>query len=100
MDKKNIRVFVTILLLVGLFGFFFFMRYSGELKSTNEDGGLPPGIIMIVVMLLIVGVGAYMRSKQSGASGMSNARRILDERYARGEISDTEYRTKVDDLKR
>ena len=57
--------------------------------------------ILILVGLLIVGyVGVRLAQSRGFSSlpGFSSARRILDERYARGEIDEEEYRRLRDEL--
>jgi putative membrane protein len=50
------------------------------------------GVIAVIVWLLI-------RASHSGASGSNPARRILDERYARGEIDTDDYEARLEKLR-
>jgi putative membrane protein len=56
--------------------------------------------VLIVVGLLVLGYLAVRLAQSGGFSGRpdsrSVARRILDERYARGEIDDEEYQRRRD----
>ena len=60
--------------------------------------------VLIVVGLVILGYVAVRLVQGRQVSGLtgsdagSAARRILDERYARGEIDDEEYRRRSDEL--
>jgi putative membrane protein len=58
--------------------------------------------VLIVAGLLVIGYVAVRLAQgmppSSRRSGPSPARRILDERYARGEIDDEEYRRRRDAL--
>ena len=60
--------------------------------------------VLIVVGVLIIGYVAVRMAQGRQLSGLtgsdpgSAARRILDERYARGEIDDEEYRRRSDEL--
>lgn len=52
--------------------------------------------LLVLIGVLLLGYLAYRlvadRSGGQRTSGLTSARRILDERYARGEIDDQEYR--------
>lgn len=57
------------------------------------------GLVVLVVVLVRLLIGRAERS-DARPSGHSRAREVLDERYARGEIDDTEYderRRRLDD---
>lgn len=58
--------------------------------------------LLVSIGVLLLGYLAYRliadRSADRPASGVSPARRILDERYARGEIDDQEYRRRRGEL--
>lgn len=58
--------------------------------------------VLILVGLLVLGyVAVAVGRRRSGGSDVgpgSSARRILDERYARGEIDDEEYRNRKAEL--
>lgn len=60
------------------------------------------GLIWILVLgLLIVGVLAVVRERPGqnvGSGANSEARRVLDERYARGEIDRDEYLRRREDI--
>jgi len=62
-------------------------------------------IAIVVIGLILLGVVAFQLIRIAGrhvsqdhGSGVSNARRILDERYARGEIDHEEYQKRVEGL--
>lgn len=60
--------------------------------------------VLIVIGLLIVAsaVGLWMRSRPSiglGPDDTDSARRILDERFARGEIDEDEYHRRREQLR-
>lgn len=49
-------------------------------------------VIVLLVAMLARGSGGRTRTPPSGGTGQTRAREILDERYARGELTDEEYR--------
>jgi putative membrane protein len=60
--------------------------------------------IVVLIGLLVLGFGAWRLAQgaggsRTGADAGSSARRILDERYARGEIDDEEYRRRRDAMR-
>ncbi|MGB3829390.1 MAG: SHOCT domain-containing protein [Ornithinimicrobium sp.] len=57
--------------------------------------------LVLVVVLLLRGRGSPPNHNAGGASGpgSSRARELLDERYARGEVSDEEYEDKRKNLR-
>ena len=61
------------------------------------------GISLVVVVLVRVLGGGVNRSGYAGLGGRppgpGQARRILDERYARGELSTEEYREHLQELR-
>lgn len=66
-------------------------------------------IVMLIFFALIIGLGIYIYRRPFGhvhgnghesARHSSNARAILDERFARGEIDVEEYNLRRDALKR
>lgn len=61
--------------------------------------------VLVLIGLVLLGYLAYRltQNRRPGtdtapAAGPSSARQILDERYARGEIDDEEYRKRRDEL--
>ena len=58
-----------------------------------------PFFALIWVGLIVVGVYFFVRYLKDRDDGGSRARSILDERYARGELSSEEYRERVDHLR-
>lgn len=58
--------------------------------------------LLVVIGVLLFGYLAYRlvvdRRGGGPTGGVSSARRILDERYARGEIDDDEYRRRRGEL--
>jgi len=49
------------------------------------------GLVVLVVVLVRLLSGRGQRPNGASLPGRSRAREVLDERYARGEIDDTEY---------
>lgn len=49
------------------------------------------GLVVLMVVLVRLLSGRDRRSDEVHRSGRSRAREVLDERYTRGEIDDTEY---------
>jgi putative membrane protein len=64
----------------------------------HMDGWWAWGMLMMAAWVVLIGAGIWWvaRSLPSGRSG--HARDILDERYARGEITSEEYRERVEQL--
>lgn len=61
------------------------------------------GLATLLVVAARVAIGGWRPAEPadvgaSGALGRSEARRLLDERYARGELSTDEYRERVQTL--
>lgn len=58
--------------------------------------------LLVLIGIVLLGYLAYLLVRHGRwgqpAGGASSARRILDERYARGEIDDQEYRQRRDEL--
>ncbi|MDQ4092988.1 MAG: SHOCT domain-containing protein [Actinomycetota bacterium] len=57
--------------------------------------------VLVLIGLLLLGYVAYRLAQGRGTSSpadSSSARHILDERYARGEIDDEEYRRRRAEL--
>lgn len=68
------------------------------------DGGMMMGWMLIWPLLVLVGLALLgyvaFRLARGGTAGRSSpARRILDERYARGEIDEDEYQRRRDGLR-
>jgi putative membrane protein len=58
-----------------------------------------PLLVLVGVVLLLVG-GVVWLARRPGQSGqLDPARRILDERFARGEIDEDDYRRRRDTLR-
>lgn len=57
-------------------------------------------VLLIVVAVRAIGGGAYRRDARGGTSSQerSRARQVLDERYARGDLSTEEYRERLREL--
>lgn len=51
--------------------------------------------LLIIGALLVLGVSAVRRFSEPRVSPGSNARRILEERFARGEIDEDEFRSRL-----
>ena len=56
------------------------------------------GFVFLVVWLVRTTTGAGGGARGQGEDPLASARRILAERYARGELSTEEYRERVDQL--
>jgi putative membrane protein len=59
------------------------------------------GTLMMLTWVAIVAVAAWLvlRARDGGRTTPGTARQILDERYARGDISTEEYRERLDQLR-
>ena len=59
--------------------------------------------VLMLAGLILLGYVAYRlvqgRSEGGSSAGPSSARQILDERYARGEIDEEEYRRRREELR-
>jgi len=62
-------------------------------------GGPVMWVLWIIVIVMIVWLGQWVIRRRANA-GTSDARGILEERYARGDIGRDEYLRKLADLKR
>ncbi len=54
----------------------------------------------VIIGLVVWAVNTFAGRDARGGNGASSARRILDERFARGEIDEEEYRRRRDELER
>jgi putative membrane protein len=69
------------------------------------DGSMPaliwvwPVFVLVGLGLLIYVLVRVVAGGRSSSDGGERARRILDERYARGEIDDEEYRRRRAELR-
>ncbi|TFD52331.1 SHOCT domain-containing protein [Cryobacterium sp. Hh11] len=79
----------------------------------NMAWGWPVGLLMLVAVILLViwivralaggtdrGVSRGGSSAGRGQSGRSQARQILDDRFAKGELNESEYRERLKVLDR
>jgi len=55
-------------------------------------------ILAGLVVLIVFAVRAFSRGPRGRAGGQVSARQVLDERYARGETNDEEYRRRRQSL--
>ena len=60
------------------------------------------GLVVLIIVIVRIAAGGVTRSEGSGVSNlgpgttaMSTPRQILDERYARGELTTEEYRERI-----
>ena len=72
--------------------------------NAGWGGWLLMGSMMVVFWGLLIAVGVALfrgirREGPAGSSGPASAQRILDERFARGEIDADDYRTRSQLLK-
>ncbi len=56
-------------------------------------------LILVVIILLIMRPDLFRPLERTDSRRISTAEEILKERYARGEISTEEYKSKLNDLK-
>jgi putative membrane protein len=71
-------------------------------NSGDWDHGWALWPLMWVFWIALVTLGVWLvmrRTRPSEERGLDSARRILAERYARGEISSEEYRERLDQLR-
>lgn len=54
----------------------------------------------VIIGLVVWAVNSFAGRDARGGNGPPSARRILDERFARGEIDEEEYRRRRDELER
>jgi putative membrane protein len=68
----------------------------------NGQGWIWMTLSWVIVVALVVWVVARLspRDGTKGRGGTGDARRILDERFARGEIDEDEYRRRRTELER
>ena len=57
------------------------------------------GIVLVVIVLLILRTDLLRLPERSHSRRVSTAEEILKERYARGELSTEEYKSKLNDLR-
>lgn len=57
------------------------------------------GPLMMVIWVVVVAAAVYWVAKALRSPQRDPARRILDERYARGELSTEEYRERLETLR-
>lgn len=79
------------------------MGYDGYgYRMMGYGGGwiMMIGVLIIIVLAVVALVHYFPRTRQTNIdSSQSNAINILDERYAKGEINDEEYRKKKVEMK-
>lgn len=70
------------------------MRMNGWMMNGWMMGWFWVWPVLVLIGLLLLGYAVYSLTQgtETSGSGRSTARQILDERYARGEIDDQEYR--------
>ncbi|HZQ99086.1 MAG TPA: SHOCT domain-containing protein [Chloroflexota bacterium] len=69
------------------------------LYGTGWHGFIPFFPLMPLVWLLVVGLIVFVVARRwQGPSGLGQAREILAERLARGDISPSEYRERLEAL--
>lgn len=81
--------------------------HDGHMGGRGHMGGWGSGWMWLwgaLVVVACVAIAAFVvwliaRDRGATGTGQSRARQILDERYARGEISTEEYRERVDQLR-
>ena len=79
------------------------MEYGGYGYRMMRYGGgwiMMIGILLIIVVAVFALIRYFPSTRQTDIkSSQSNAINILDERYAKGEITDEEYRKKKVEMK-
>jgi putative membrane protein len=53
-------------------------------------------VLMLIVLALLVGATAWLLTRRRESPAARSARQILDERLARGDITEDEYRRRCD----
>lgn len=65
--------------------------------------GMFGGMLLFWVILIVLAVfavrGLFQTNHAAGSSQPLSARQILEQRYARGEINQDQYRSMLDDIK-
>jgi putative membrane protein len=69
---------------------------------TESDWGHHWWPLWLLFWAALIGIGAWLivRRRPRGGDPLDRAHEILAERFARGELSGDEYRTRVDELRR
>ena len=73
-----------------------FGRFGGRVLP-DHDGGHPLVrflFVILVIALIVIGIALLVRALSSGSRSARDARHVLDDRFARGEIDETEYRNR------
>jgi putative membrane protein len=74
------------------------MMYGYEVSL--QDWLLMLAMMGVPTVLAVVAVVAIVRGVRSPNGGPSRGREVLDEHYARGELSSEEYRERLQELSR
>jgi len=100
--QTTLALIFAVLLLLGLAAFF--INSMDIAPDSPGYSHLKYSIIVLALIFLIfIGLVVYRASQHGKFSSFinnQNARQILDQRYARGEITDSEYRSKLEELNR
>lgn len=78
-----------------------FLAGAGDRFSPGGPGGWWFGPLIPVLWIALVALVVWLvvrRSKPADGDPLEHARRILSERYARGEVSTEEYRERLGQL--
>lgn len=75
------------------------MMDRGQMMSWGIWHGIGALVWLIIVGLIVAGIVLFVRRLWDvGGGSQDNARALLDERYARGEIDDDEYQRRKKSL--
>jgi putative membrane protein len=74
------------------------MMYGYDVSA--QDWLLMLAMMGVMTVLTVVAVVAIVRGVRSSKDAADRGREVLDERYARGELTTEEYRERVHELSR
>jgi putative membrane protein len=66
------------------------------LDEWGAGSWLMMSVLMLIVLALLIGAIAWLLTRRSELPAARSARQILDERLARGDITEDEYRRRRD----
>lgn len=91
---------IVALLSLGIFLFYIFSRTGSDFQTGQIAKFVVLAALLLLGVVMFIVIKALNKGRSNSNTYGKNARQILDERYARGEITDSEYRTKLEELNR